>query len=283
MKKFIIKGILFLLIAAIILTSFELFNIYYSKDYTTKVHGAEVYWSIFKSKNKKQVKKLLIGDSVCKQLYDNYEYNDSIYSLACNQAITVAGQYFLLYNFLQTNNDQLPQEIILFYNPGSFENNIDIYAFQYFLKPFYNAEYRGLMDDYLLSRIKEIPFYYITQLPFIKTSNYSPEYQLKNEEYGIFSPLSKIYLEKIVQLCEEKNIVFRLEPVPVKKMNEEIIEKLKQNKTNIPDINPDILEDYFSKVTYFEDTLFIDNAHFKREYIPHDYLNLGKNDAENNR
>ena len=265
------------MIAGIVLSAFELYEIY-TKKYTKIVNGSEVYWSIFKSKKKKQVKKLLIGDSVGKQLYDNYKYNDSIYSLACNQAITIAGHYFLLNNFLQTNNDQLPQEVIMIYSPTAFRNNVDIYAFQYFLKPFYNAEYKGLMDNYLSNRIKEIPFYYTTQLPYMKTSNYSPEYQLAEEEYGIFSPLSKIYLEKIVQLCEEKNIAFRLEPVPVTKISKENIEKLKQNKTNIPDINPDILEQYFNKIAYFEDTLFRDKVHFKREYIPHDYLNLEKDE-----
>ena len=277
MKQFIIKTISFFLIASIALTSFELYEINYRKKYMMKVIGSEVYWSILKSKTKKQVKKLLLGDSVAKQLYDNYEYNDSIYSLCCNQAVTMAGHYFLLNNFLETNKDQLPEEIIMMYFPFSLVNNVDMYAYNYLLKPFYNDEYKKLMDDYLLEQIKKIPFYYISQFPFIKTSNYSPEYYLEYEKEGLFSTVSKIYLEKIVQLCNEKNVAFRFEPAPIKEGNKETVEYYKQIKTNLPDIGSEMLDYYFENIRYFEDSLFRDFGHFKREYIPHDYLNLEKN------
>ena len=280
MKQFIIKAISFFLIAGIALTSFELYEINYRKQYRTKVIGHEVYRSILKSKTKKQVKKLLLGDSVAKQLYDNYEYNDSIYSLCCNQAVTMAGHYFLLNNFLETNKDQLPQEIIMMYFPFSLVNNVDMYAFNYLLKPFYNSEYKKLMDDYLLDQIKGIPFYYISQFPFIKTSNYSPEYYLEYEKEGLFSTISKIYLEKIVQLCQEKNVVFRFESAPIKMDNKKLVEYYKPIKINIPDIGHEMLENYFANIRYFEDSLFRDFGHFKREYVPHDYLNLEKNSID---
>src|SRR3954453_12185057 len=100
-KKFIIKLSIFALISLPVL-SFKNLLFYYTDLYKSSVYGPEVYRSIAKSKMKKKVKKLLIGDSVGNQLYDNESYNGSIFSLTCNQAISMVGQYILLSNFIQT-------------------------------------------------------------------------------------------------------------------------------------------------------------------------------------
>ncbi|MCL2598127.1 MAG: hypothetical protein FWD66_10870, partial [Paludibacter sp.] len=204
MKKFVIRIAIFFLIITIIYVLCE-WNILFSGKYIQRLDlGAKiVYHSIEKSKTKKKVKKLLIGDSVAEQLYNNYDYNDSIYSLACNQAITVAGHYFLMNNFINANKDELPEEVIFICAPLPLSNNLDKYTFPYLLKPFYNKEYKPLMDEYLMKRIKTIPLYFISQFPLIRTSDYTPARFCfpKEEKFdGIFSPLTKDYLKKIVQL-----------------------------------------------------------------------------------
>src|SRR3954453_6937291 len=97
-RKFVTKFLIFALIAFPVLT-FKNLLFYYTDSYKSSVFGAEIYTSIQKSKMKKKVKKLLIGDSVGNQLYDNGVYNGSIFSLTCNQAISMVGQYILLSNF----------------------------------------------------------------------------------------------------------------------------------------------------------------------------------------
>lgn len=280
MKNFIIRICIFFLIIAIIYIPFE-WDILFSDKYIQRLDtGTQtVYHSIEKSKKKKKVKKLLIGDSTAEQLYNNYIYNDSIYSLACNQAITVVGQYFLLNNFIDANKDELPEEIIFLCNPCALLNNLDKYTFPYFLKPFYNEEYKPLIDNYLMKRIKTIPLYFISQIPLIKTSDYTPaKFCFPKEEKfeGIFSPLTKDYLKKIELLCKNNNIKFRFEPSPVSKSLWDIL-KLPEN-SDYP-IDTLAVDNYFQKVNYFEDSLFVDGFHFKQQYIPKDFLNLMDTDS----
>jgi len=276
MKDFLIRIYIFLLIIAIIFVPCE-WDILFSDKYIQQLDsGAKaVYHSIYKSKKKKNVKKLLIGDSVAEQLYNNFVYNDSIYSLACNQAITVAGQYFLLNNFINANKDGLPEEVIFLCSPFGLKNNLDKYSFPYLLKPFYNEEYKPLMDDYLMGRIRTIPLYFISQLPLIKTSNYTPARLCfpKNEKFdGIFSPLTKSYLKKIEQLCKNNNIKFRFEPPPLSKSSWDILQ-LSNGNFEYP-IDTLTIDNYFKKIKCYDDSLFFDGFHFKKQYIPTDFLNL---------
>ena len=109
---------------------------FYSGHYQEKVNGWEVYAAIRKSKQNSNVKRLLLGDSVAMQIYPcDKEYNDMV-SLACNQAITMAGYYFLLDNYIESNNNTLPENVILFINPLTLGSNMDQFAYHYFLKPF---------------------------------------------------------------------------------------------------------------------------------------------------
>ena len=140
----------------------------------------------------------MLGDSVGKQLYDNAKDYEDIYSLACNQAISMAGQYFLLHNYLEYNIDSLPEKVILLCTPFTLRNNLDIYAYQYFLKPFYTSEYKSLFSEPLINRIKQIPYYWTTQLPLVKTSNFTVSYELPIRNYQIISPITECYLNKII-------------------------------------------------------------------------------------
>lgn len=135
-KRFIFKMTVFIVILFPILT-FKGFFLYYTGLYQASVNGAEVYWSLQKSKLKKKVKKLLIGDSVGNLLYNNKKYNDSIYSLTCNQAVSMVGHYILLSNFIDTDAENLPKEVIVFMTPDSFSNNLDQeFTYHYFFETF---------------------------------------------------------------------------------------------------------------------------------------------------
>ncbi|MDR1592494.1 MAG: hypothetical protein LBS16_06395 [Prevotellaceae bacterium] len=274
MRKFVIRISVFLLIVSIGLAldeSYRLLSDKYQKDHKNNL--VSVYHTIAKSKKKKKTKKILLGDSVAQQLYPNLAYNDSIYSLACNQTITVAGHYFLLNNFVNINKNELPEEVIFFYRPLSLKDNLGIYSFSYFLKPFYNREYKSLMDTCLIKRIKTIPLYFISQFPLIKTSNYTPKFCVPQEEpfNEIFSPITKNYLKKIEQLCRNNNLRFRFEPAPISKSEWDTLQLF--NNIDYP-LDTMIIKNYFQHIQYFEDSLFIDDVHFKPQYIPQDYLNL---------
>ena len=273
MKKFVFRFILTFLFLATLVLLVEYLSIQLNKKYGQGINGVEVYHSISKSKESKKVKKLLLGDSVGNQLYSNNSYNDSIYSLTCNQAISLAGHYFLLNNFFKSNENQLPEEVILLYIPFAFRNNLDIYAYHYFLKPFYNDEYKDLMDEYLTNRIKQIPYYYLTQIPIVKESNYSPKYSLTvdSDPSELFSPISQTYLLNIINLCNKHNVHFRLESGPIREDRRIELDELIASTTFH---YKDVINNYLSNIVYYDDSLYIDRVHFDSKYIPNDFLEL---------
>ncbi len=121
LKKFVYRAFIFFIIAFVVLSA-EIWYSYFTKSYEEIVNGSEVYFSIHKSRVKKKVKILVIGDSLGKQLYDNITFNGDIYSLACNQSISMAGQYMLLKTFIDENQNQLPDSVVFILYPGSLAN-----------------------------------------------------------------------------------------------------------------------------------------------------------------
>ena len=102
MKKFILKSSLFLVFSFLfifIMSTFLLHTKIFKLNYYP---GKEIYTAIDKSKKNNNSKTLLIGDSVANQIFNNEEEFEKLNSLATNQAISLAGQYFLLNDYLKT-------------------------------------------------------------------------------------------------------------------------------------------------------------------------------------
>lgn len=237
------------------------------KAFLPNFGGSEIYMSILKSKKKVNIRKLLIGDSTANQFFFNGNDDDEFYSLACNQAIGLCGHFFLLNNFLKTGNR--PDEVYFLFTPSSFGNNLNqIYTYHYFLKPFNNSEYKPLMTEGVVRQIKKIPFYYFSQLPFIISPAWAPDYQPpKNESF--LSPISIEYLEKILLLQEKYG--FRLYVVPslVPQSNEKLIADYNINEV----VNRKLvtyLDCYLGNVHFLPDSCFKDKVHLLH---PMDYRN----------
>jgi len=264
-------------VVAFVLLSIESFYSYFTKAYESDVNGSEVYLSVHKSKVKKKVKILIIGDSVGEQLYNNETYNDDIYSLTCNQAVSMAGQYILLYNFIENNPESLPHTVLIIMSPVSFTNNLDqVFSFHYFLKPFYKKEYENQLTDTCLTQIHKIPLYFLSQMPFVLNTNWSPTYSPATDTtYKFISPVSCNYLLKIKELCSVKHILLRICCPPVKKSNRELNLRY---ATSVAEIRETGLEKefgvYFNDIVFWPDSLYRDHIHFKKQYIPKDYYHL---------
>lgn len=275
MKKFVVKIAIYFILVMCTILPIEFYKI--SKSYVNfnEINGYEIYVSIMKSKSKtKKFKVLLLGDSVGNQLYSNTKEDEIVYSLACNQTISMAGHYFLLHNYLEYNVDYFPEKVILLCTPFTFSNNLDIYAYHYFLKPFYTDEYKYLFSEPLLERIKQIPFYWTTQLPLIKTSNYSVSYELSKGNYCVISPITEYYLNKIIDECRTNGIKFEIFSTPSRESNMLSIEdKYNQaiNRHEFDAIDFDF-NNYFDSFKFLPDSCFVDNVHLKIGI--YDYLNL---------
>lgn len=275
MKRFISTICIYVFAVLLVIVPPELYKIVTNAD-LENVEGGEVRVAVKKSKTRtnRRIKKLILGDSTGHALYPSENTYDSIVSLACNQAITMAGQFFLLKNYLETNKDNLPTEIILLFTPGTFDNDVDIFAYHYFLKPFPLYEYKSLYTPHLNERIKSIPFYWTANLPFIQTTNYTPSIAVPTEvERQSISELSLEYLLKIDSLTKQYGVPYSIRSTPVRDDRKSRVEDILQDLLNISD--PGIKEkmrEYVQSVEYYPSELFFDDVHLSSPNIPADYL-----------
>jgi len=275
MKRFIFNSILFILILPAALHIIPLYLLYTEK-YKQTVTGSEIYQSIKKSKQKSKTKKLLLGDSVGNQLFPNTSDNDNINSLACNQTIGMVGQFLLLNNYLNAGN-QIDTLLMLF-SPFSFANNLDqLYTYQYFVKPFFNDEYKVSFTETVTRQIHKIPYVNFCRVPLILTSNWAPDFSTKDEiNYTFLSPISVEYLAKIKALATKHNFALIILPVPTSISKKSIIDKMNRNE----DCENDLANEfnyYFEHIIYLEDENFSDGVHLKKpqtytEYFTNKFL-----------
>lgn len=277
-KKFLKKWILFSSIGLLLFVAF--FFLKYYETNVEKLIGSEVYHSIFKSKSKKKgVKTLLLGDSVAKQAYDNYAYNDSLYSLACNQAISVAGHYFLLKYFLDNYTSPEELDIIFLYRPTSFSNDLDQpVTFNYFLKLFYYQNDHEQMTSHVKSQVRKIPLFFLAKYKTIVNSNWSPGYKIGQTSIYDFhiSNTSAEYVRLMYDLCKKKQV--KSFKMLCTYMSDEV--EMSDLKSFLADIERHQLsaqfEGYFDKLVFLDSDLFGDIAHLKTTHIPlyDNYLGL---------
>ena len=206
---------------------------YWTKRYQKDVAGTEVYEVISASKSKLKRKKLVIGDSVAKQVLDSLANDSTIVSLASNQAISMAGQYVIASQAL-TANPSL-DTLVLMYHPYSFQNNLaSPLSFHYFVKPFYTDENRALFSREVKQQVEAIPFYYLAHYRPVLTSNWSPSFEGVSDEKGLFSSISRDYVSKLQQLCSKNGVVLQIISPPINEIYKERLMKAQAQFKAIP-------------------------------------------------
>ena len=102
----------------------------------------------------------------------------------------MVGQFILLNNYINAGNE--PDTVYLLVSPFSFRNNLDqVYTYHYFLKPFYTDEYKPMFSETVTEQIHKIPYYNFCRIPFILTSDWAPDFSLKDKiDYTFLSPIS---------------------------------------------------------------------------------------------
>jgi len=206
MKQFILSSVIFLVFLFALTIAINFFLLF-TGIYKQTVAGAEIYYSINKSKEKRKQKKIILGDSMGSQLFPNTINNSTFTSLACNQAIGMIGHYLLLNNALNAGNHF--DTVFMVITPFSFQNNLNqIYTYHYFLKPFYNAEYSPLFTKTVNVQIQKIPYSNFCCYPYILTSNWAPDFASMDDiTYTFLSPITIQYLDKIKELGFKYNFI----------------------------------------------------------------------------
>ena len=272
MKHFVFKTFIFVLIA-IGLFHVKSFYLLANERYTKKVLGSEVYYSIEKSKKKSPAKKVLLGDSVGKQLYDNYENNDTINSLACNQAISIAGQYMLLHNYIEAGNKI--DTAYVFFTPFSFTNNLNqVFTYNYFVKPFYRKENAALITPLVRQQVEKIPYTAIAQYPCVLTNNWTPDFESKDPvNYTILSPVGAEYLHKISDLAKQNHFRLVMISAPTSDKKKKEVEALDKSEI-VKNHLEEEFKGFFESIIYLDEANFSDGTHLKH---PEKFKYLYKN------
>ncbi len=276
MKKFCIRAVAFSLAAIILLLACEAYY-FYCGWYQEKVNGTEVYCALRNSKKKHaKVKRIIIGDSVSMQLYPCTEEYDDAVSLTCNAAITVAGFYFLLTNYLATNLNDLPDEVVFLVSPWTLKNNMNsVLAFHYFLKPFYTEAYRSDYTPNLYQTIHDNPYYWLSQFPFVRSSSYCIDYEVKQPTWHWIAPIASDYVQKADSVCRQYGVRFRMIPSPVRADRHAELEQTMASSIGAaesPIFAMPVMQQYMENINYADTAMFIDNIHFRPDAIPANYL-----------
>jgi hypothetical protein len=260
MKYFLIKLIRFALLCVVFIELASALLLYTKAFVLIYYPGKEVYNSIDKSREKSKVRKLLIGDSVGNQLFSNEEDHGDINSIATNQAISFAGQYFLVNDYLKSGNKI--DTLFMVFVPWSFKNNLDqIYTYHYFLKPFNNSNYSPLFTETLKNQINKIEYNSFSQVPHIKITSWAPEYTPTDPlNFTFISPISVEYLDKIKSLSLKHNFDIIIIPPPISNERIALVKTFNRDEITKTTLSKE-LNDYFDKITYIDSTKFLDGTH----------------------
>ena len=241
----------------------------------------------------KQYDTLIIGDSLAKNAFSNVILHDNIVDLTSNQAISMAGNYFILKRYLKNNN--IPKKIFLFCIPDFLHNDLNqIYTYRYFetvfkepeeiqsvkkIKPdLYNFQFN--LDKYFESRKnainlggykspKRVVITNIEEKTLKRVEHYSNA-KIKNtilqyiQQKDRIEDIPFIYLHKILKLCESNNIDFTIVIEPMPAEYDEIYKSSKWNR---------LLKEN-KKITYYN----INNFYrFSTYFFKHDGTHISGN------
>lgn len=223
--------------------------------------------------------KLIIGDSVCRQLFNPFQKYNRVYcTMGSNQAITMIGQYLLIREFLENHQQATDVNLVLCSLTGSGLDH-GVYAYQYLVTPFAEA---GLLEN-ITEYTKEDLNYKFGKLymkpeviQFIDDSPLAKKLFLNsfNNKNHDDVTMTFQYLGLIIDLCEEKGVKLHLLHGP---MRESAFEDMKvQREKDLAACSNEqmreYVEKYYQSMTFYPDDYFKDGIHFGDNYKKEDQL-----------
>jgi hypothetical protein len=294
LQEFFRTGSLFTLglLLALFLTD-ALLGWRYRRNYGAGTIGVEVHQAVRKSETKNSsVNTVILGDSVARQLFGpRAKRQPGVFPLPTNQAISMAGQYYLLENCVENSSGL--RDVYLFYIPGCFANNLPReLSRDYFCGHFHSP--RAILEVFRLKKDFELSAAHIGRflLPNLMAANSAwhpaptgavtspphnpggvappePEPLLSlltklfrsapetvpqpAYTYGpALSPISQHYLDKARALCVARSIRLHVLPCPLSK--------------DYP--YEDAQKIYDAEPLRVDPTVLVDPVHFKEQFLP---------------
>lgn len=251
-----------------------------SEDYISgNVGSDEIKPYIKQVRTEDNTTKLIIGDSVCRQMFKGLqEYNNDICIVGSNGAITMAGQYILAEQYLE--HHPAATDIFLVVLPASLYSTFDTkYGYQYTVMPFVETDTLKLLDENTVEAMQSVYGRFFMQPKVVDLIDksainrkiYLNELRDRSKGYNAGLELADRYLCRIYELCEEREVQFHLYSCPVSESKRESVENMmdQYEQSNLYQFFPDFLKD----VHYFPDEQFRDGTHFSDDYMTQESIN----------
>lgn len=266
MKKLLKKTILLAVLTVVVVTISQS-----AMNLPTDV----AYYAISKASEPNNCSDVILGDSVCNQIWNQKENLGELCTLSSNQAITPCGSYLLLHTYL----DAHPSTKTVYYavRPQSLANDMwTNFTYQYFVLPFYNDENLPLIEDETKELLYEKfgkPFVTNQYLKMILSHNqrlqdiYLARVQTgDNDVTNRLSRTAAIYLRKMQALCEERGVKFVVRPLPLADTPEN--QDWNLFRQDIADYGfEDLLKNFIDDVDYYPLDWFVDGVHFTPDIL----------------
>ena len=290
-KKWIL---LFISIVIFLLVILEFLS-YRNKNHFRHEVDYKVYLSEYSTQ--KNIDTILLSDSVSYGPLSRYKLKQNILDLSSNQAISLAGNYFMLKRYLKRH--KAPKEVYLFFIYDLFYNNLTsrlnyLYFTTVFTKKAEQEEMSRIHRfeiydklNYFNSRKSNLKKYFKAFTPRIKkdfTDIYNLSTVQKKIKKTVYKSRVKFYtnakltsfashfLKKIIKLCQSHNIKLTLVVEPIaeahysKFINSKLYHYLLKESKNKLFTLKDVNNYYNFKIEYFRDAIHLSGS-FEKKYL----------------
>ena len=230
--------------------------------------------------------RLIVGDSVCNQMLNNMHDRNTEYCIAGNnRALTVAGEYLLVREFLELHEGIT--DVYLIIGLDALQADIDTtYGYGYVVIPFLRERMLQNLEEETLDEVEERFGYLFVQRPVaMLVGNSSVNRKLYSTYIKDHTPvvpytgqielsnLAATYLVKINTLCEEYGAVLHLLPDPLADNESRHIQeeglKIDFAVRGLDELFPN----YFNEIMFYPDEQFGDGIHFGEPYNEQSVMN----------
>lgn len=243
----------------------------------TKGLAGEVFLAREKAQTPNECTVVYLGDSLCFQLWSELDEDVvGICHIGCNQAITPAGSYLLLREYLE--NHPQTEEVYYIILPQTLGNDISLgLSYQYFVIPFCDDDNWALLDEETQKEIYDKFGKIFVNNQWVKgillNSNlfmkeYLNQVQKKSEKTypHRISKTAVVYLSKMRDLCNEYGVNLYVKSSPLADI--EINHRWEEYEQDIIDYGfEDLLGDFIESIPYYPKDWFRDGTHFRADIL----------------
>lgn len=293
MKKFYLKIFLFVTFIAMILVMCEYLSVREpfrtwiaewtdSESFITGNVGAdEIKPYISKVQTSDETTKLLLGDSVGRQLYVGLqEYNEDVAIVGSNAAITMAGQYILAAEYIENHPEAT--DIFLVVLPESLCRTFDTkWGYQYTVMPFVETGTLDRLDQDTVDIMESVYGEFFMQEDIVykidrSAINRKLYLNMLKEHSDSYNPENKFalaeqYLMKMYELCNANDVNMHLYAGPLADNRVQEIEVMKREyeETELYQIFPDFMDNIY----FYPVEQAADGVHFSGDYANQEFYN----------